>query len=366
MRRRDCLRVLPAASLIRRVGAAAPDARRLLAAAEAALAGQPVRGWSLCLARGAEILLEHGGGWADRAQTRPVEATSRFRIASVSKPLTLALFCRLVAEGKLGWEDRLEERLPPDLREPVPADPRWAEITLCHLAEHRAGFDRARSGDPMFRSLRIATERQKPPPAGLTDIIHHLRARPLDFAPGERVAYSNIGYGLLGRVLAHACGQSYGEAMTDRLLHPLNMRDTVLGRTLEPVPGEVEYDEPTRPEAASALDAHPGARVPTPYGAWWLEAMDAHGGWVSTARDLVRFGQALNATPPPPVLHNPDATARFRAPYTFYGALDGTSSVYHRGRDGWVWAALFNRRRAADGRDLAAVLQEALLSAVKA
>jgi CubicO group peptidase (beta-lactamase class C family) len=117
--------------------------------------------------------------------------------------------------------------------------------------------------------------------------------------------------------------------------------------------------------------------VPLPYGAWYLEAMDAHGGWISTAPDLVRFGSAFNQPDRCKILKadsiktmfaRPDGLAGHtkdgKAKDSFYGcgwqvrtvgrddrintwhtgALDGTETLLVRRSDGLTWAVLFNTR----------------------
>ena len=107
--------------------------------------------------------------------------------------------------------------------------------------------------------------------------------------------------------------------------------------------------------------------VPNPYGAWCLESMDSHGGWIASAPDLVRFAAALGQ--PGKVLTNQSLKTLWARPayddpkgaayYAFgwmvrpagqsantwhNGSLPGTSTLLVRRHDGFVWAVLFNSR----------------------
>jgi N-acyl-D-amino-acid deacylase len=201
----------------------------------------------------------------------------------------------------------------------------------------------------------------------------------LDFDPGSRYAYSNFGYCVLGRVIEKASGQRYGAFVEKEVLRPLGMTDTRLGKTLTPLPGEVKYVDLKGGKRPAVVGPKVGERVPTPYGAWYLEAMDAHGGWVSSAVDLARFGssfdrpgllkaeslRAMFARPDGRAGHEKDGTPKdsyyglgwqvrpagdkggFNAWHA--GALDGTATLLVRRHDGLCWAVLFNTR--ADDED---------------
>ncbi len=84
-----------------------------------------------------------------------------FRIASISKPITAVAILRLVESGRLSLDDRLLDRL--DLSQSIEKagdkfDARWRDITLRHLLQHRGGWDRDKSFDAMFQSVRFARE----------------------------------------------------------------------------------------------------------------------------------------------------------------------------------------------------------------
>src|SRR6185295_18883724 len=102
-----------------------------------------------------------------------------------------------------------------------------------------------------------------------------------------------FGYCVLGRIIERVTSSAYEEHIRREVLMPLGIRRMRLGKTLaaQRADGEVRYyDE--RDRTGLAVVGTIGERVPTPYGAWSLEAMDAHGGWIGSAVDLVRFASA--------------------------------------------------------------------------
>ena len=210
--------------------------------------------------------------------------------------------------------------------------------------------------------------------------------QPLDFDPGSRFAYSNFGYCLLGRVVEHASGQPYEHYVQQQVLAPLGIRRMRLGKTLpaQRSAGEVVYhatDDERRPAVMGPI----GKPVPMPYGAWSIEAMDSHGGWLAAAPDLVRFASALDNPETCRILNPASISTMFARPDGVYGqgngdkrngtyyacgwwvralghgrgvnawhtgSLDGTSTLLVRRHDRKNWAALFNARNSPDGERL--------------
>src|SRR5579859_782025 len=341
------------------------------------LAEHGVPGAALAVARGGRLVYSRGFGYADLQSMEPVTPQARFRIASVSKPITAVAILRLAQEGRLSLDERVFDRLSvePHLAPGAAPDPRLRQVTLLHLLHHTAGWDRSRSGDPMFMSVKIAQALGVEAPAEPEHIIRWMTGQPLDFEPGQAYAYSNFGYCLLGRVIERVTGQPYG-AYIQSLLAPLGLRSLSLGKThfAGRLPGEVAY-YPLNDYGPSVFQTDLNQRVPQNYGGWYVEAMDAHGGWVASAPDLVRFGLALDQDGPGALLSRDSLAQLFAPPLapvgldehgapktSFYacgwavdlpaagrpgeqhhnGMLYGSASVLRRRDDGVVWAALFN------------------------
>lgn len=275
-----------------------------------------IPGSSVAITDHGRLVHASGYGYADIAARAPVTPTSLFRIASISKPLTAVAIVKLIEDGKLKLDDKVFDILPfePFLLPGKKVDERQREITIRHLLEHRGGWDRDLSFDAMFRAVDFARLLGKAPPAGPADVIKVMSGYPLDFAPGERYAYSNYGYCLLGRVIEKLTGKPYGDHMTEAILQPMGIKDMHLGHTRleQRRHNEVRYYDPFvgTSDFADDLDQ----RVPAAYGAWHLEAMDAHGAWLSSAVDLARFACTFDDADKCPILKPASIEMMFARP----------------------------------------------------
>ena len=234
----------------------------------------------------------------------------------------------------------------------------------------------------MFRPVIIANALGTSPPASPQEIIRYMLPQPLDFEPGERYAYSNFGYCVLGRIIEKVSGQPYEEYVRQHVLLPMGVTRMRVGRTLpeQRAPGEVRYYPQGQLVAPAVMGPDLGKPVPVPYGAWCIESMDAHGGWIASAVDLVKFARAFDDPAQSPLLKPASVQTMFARPAgspghepggapkaAYYacgwqvrpvgdrggfnawhmGSLDGTATLLVRRHDGFCWAVLFNTRNAA-------------------
>lgn len=327
-----------------------------------------IPGGALAVAKDGRLVHARGYGLADVESKSPVEADALFRIASISKPITAVAVLRLAQDGKLDLDAKAFPLLDLDLGK---ADPRLVDVSVRQLLEHRGGWDRERSFDPMFRPFDIASELGVSLPPSAWDIVRFMTTKPLDFDPGARHAYSNFGYCVLGRIIEKISGVSYEDYVLKSVLAPMGITGMRLGKTLPEAraPREVRY-YPMSPQARPVFPSLTSKEVPWPYGGFCLEAMDAHGGWLASAPDLVRFACSIDK-----VLNDRSRAAMLERPKvqeqgpTYYacgwmvrplgpgkrnvwhnGSLPGTSTLLVLRHDGLVWAALFNDRSRGEGK----------------
>jgi N-acyl-D-amino-acid deacylase len=247
-----------------------------------------------------------------------------------------------------------------------------------HLLQHSGGFDRDRSGDVVFlpRAADAGQRQGGPLPPDCPTILRDTLERTLDFAPGERFAYSNLGYCILGRVVERVTGASYETHVREHVLAPAGATHMKVGRTLQPAEGEVTYYDYRGAKEVKAMPGL-GLRVePQPYGAFALETMDSYGGWIGAPIDYLRFTLAIDGRRGPALLNaaslaEMNARAELKeaadgeesngngvyyglgirvrpagngANLFHTGSLPGTSTLAVRTADGFAWVVMFNSR----------------------
>ena len=327
-----------------------------------------IPGGAVGIVKDGRLVYARGFGYADAETKQAAAPDALFRIASLSKPITAAAVLRLVEQGRLSL-DAPAFALLPEITPLAGAtvDPRLARITVRHLLAHAGGWDRDATFDPMFRSSQVATATGTPVPASATAVIRYMLGQPLSFDPGTRYAYSNFGYAVLGRIIEKVSGQSYEQYVRDAVLTPAGATRMRIGRSLYAgrADGEVRYYD--RGTLNSVFPG--GGAVSAPYGGFHLEAMDAHGGWIASTVDLLRFATAVDgrstrpdvlseasiglmtAKPPSPLwdgsaLHYGLGWLVRPAEGNWWhgGSLPGTSTLLVRTGSGLSWVALFNAR----------------------
>lgn len=364
-------------------------------------------GMTIAVAKDGRMVYSKGFGYSDVPDQKPMQPDALMRIASISKPLTAVTLLKMVEGRKLSLDEPIMPLLESKrYRLAGSGDQRWNQVTVRQLLQHAGGWDRDISPDPMFQVVEITLAKKLRRPAGKTDILRYQLTQPLDFDPGERYAYSNFGYSVVGRAM-EVVGDAQYEALVKRLvLDPCGMTKTKLGRTRlkDQAEEEVRYHmqtaafhtpfwaTPAKARAGTKPVIHPS--VEEPYGRWDLEVMDAHGGWISTAPDLLRFVVALDATDKPLLAESSRKLLVQRPEFSddepvWYGmgwqvrqkrssaegslnkhniwhtgALAGTSTILVRRNDGFAWAILFNTDRSTNGERLASLVDSQMHKAV--
>ncbi len=361
-------------------GPAVPSLAAFDTTMEAYMKARSIPSGALAVVKDSRLVLARGYRW-DYDNVDPVEPTSLFRIASVTKPITSATIMRLVQEGKLSLSDKLVNRVTL----PTPMDSRTNDITILELLQHQGGWDRDSTGfDPMFADQTIASALGVSLPISRENIITYMTTmRNLDFTPGTKYVYSNYGYLLLGRVIEAITGLSYASAVQALVFDRLFITRIVQGRSEFEYrqANEVAYYTLTDPNLAANV-RQPGAPVDVmnSYGGFNIENMDSHGAWIATAVDLARFTTLFDSTSLHPVLNSASIATTFALPATgmqadgsWYGcgwavrnagggvntwhsgSLPGTTTEFVRRFDGVNYVMLFNQRDDPSGLDYGAI-----------
>ncbi|GAA3390801.1 serine hydrolase domain-containing protein [Cryptosporangium minutisporangium] len=156
-----------------------------------------------------------------------------FEIGSVTKVLTGMLLADLVEDGTVRPDEPLRALLP-DVRF---TDERVGDITLAELASHRSGLPRlATTSSTALRSAWANLRGANPYGEDVDDLRRQAADARVGSGRGE-VHYSNFGMALLGQALAARTGTPYPELVSERILRPLGMSDTLLTVDDPPPPG---------------------------------------------------------------------------------------------------------------------------------
>lgn len=178
---------------------------------------QRIPGVSVAIVRDGKIIKAKGYGLANVELNTAVTPDSVFQIGSVSKQFIATGIVLLAQDGKLNLEDKINQHLEagPDL---------WKDITIKHLLTHTSGLAREAPG---FNFLRAQSD---------ADVIKSAYATPLQFAPGEKWEYCNLGYFILADIIRVVSGKPWPEFMDERVFKPAGMNATRATTMTEIVP----------------------------------------------------------------------------------------------------------------------------------
>ena len=334
-----------------------------------------IPGTAAAIARDGKLVYARGFGWANLAGPVGVEPGTLFGLASLSKPLTALSVLLLVEQGKLSLDDRafalLKHIRPP--RGSRVNDPRIHTITVRQLLNHTGGWDRAVSGEPMNLQPQMARALRVPMPLSPDQFISFMMTGRLDFPPGTKMAYSNLGYVMLGRIIEKVSGQPYEAFVRANILQRCGVRRSLLSqRQRKYQPGE----------AHCYL-----AGSTAPYGPQNMSAVAAAAGWSLSAVDLVRVLTCLDGSRGKPLLQKKTFEQMLSLPplplqrrdngshnglgwptvfldgerYSYFhdGMMYGMRTFMRRSAAGINWAILFNVSMQPDESD-ASLLKQAV------
>ena len=271
-------------------------------------------GCILAIAQRDRVVIEQAWGTADLATGEPLTPRHRFRIASHSKSFTAAGILKLREQGRLKLDDPVGQFVDG-------LHPTVARATVAQLLSHSAGL--IRDGDDAGQFL------DRRPFLCADELMAALKDAPA-IEPNTRFKYSNLGYGLLGKVIEAIAGEPYASWTRREIVDAVGLDET----------------EPDMPLADGTPFARGhtgrlvlGRRLTIP-GDFTTDAIAPAGGFVSTAADLVRYFAQLSPKARKSVLSGAsrrEMTRRqWREPHTdlerYYGlgTISGTT-------DGWDW-----------------------------
>ncbi|MEJ2546949.1 MAG: serine hydrolase [Gemmatimonadota bacterium] len=245
------------------LGDLAPAVEYARAMLEAMRTARGVPGLSAAVGIDGRLVYAEGFGWADVENRVPVDADTKFRIGSVSKPLTAAALGLLVERGQLDLD------APVQLYVPSFPEKRWP-VTPRLVAGHLAGI-RHYDGEEFLSREHYDS---------VLDGLEMFASDSLRFEPGARFSYSSYGWNLLSAVVEGASGEEFLAFMDGEVFEPLGMMSTVADQVDSIIPHRTRFYE-----VANDGRVYNSPFVDNSY-KW------AGGGFLSTPSDLVRFGMA--------------------------------------------------------------------------
>ncbi len=328
--------------------------------------------------------LQHQAAFGNRVAGEPTEPTDRFRIASISKTILAITALELVEDGVLSLDDPVGARLAAGLDVGGPSGVS-ASITLRHLLTHRSGF-------PQFENLFFRNE-----VGSCADAARAGFSRSLQSVPGTSFQYSNLNYCVIGLLIEQVTGTPYDQVVAEQVLDPLGITEMRTAGTFELEPGDVEH----------ASDA----------GRNYMETLGGAGAWLAAPADLVTILDSLDPStagpkilepatlqlmatiteapptladeavpeldldaaaiaptttiePLPPtrgygmglmIFDQPLGTDNAAATFGHTGTLESTHAMFVRRSDGLTWAITVSGDYPGSTRDLATIMDNALL-----
>jgi len=303
-----------------------------------------IPGLSFAMSRNGKLVLAKTYGMADKEAGERVAPRHRFRVASVSKPFTSVAVMRLIQDKKLNLTDNVfgAGGLLGTTYGSKAYTNRIKNIKLSHLLTHTAGGWGNSNNDPMFQDKTW----------DMTKLISNtLDNIALTDDPGDKYSYSNFGFCLLGRIIEKKTGKTYANYLKQDILTPCGISAMdIAGNTLaQQKANEVKYYAPGDPYNMN------------------VTRMDAHGGWIASPIDLVRFLVRVDRfNAPADIISNasidnmitttPQSDNKYAKGwnvngtpnYWHNGALPGTIAEMVRTNDGFCWSIVVNTRPTND------------------
>ncbi|HUY95469.1 MAG TPA: serine hydrolase domain-containing protein [Terracidiphilus sp.] len=181
------------------------------------MARQRIPGLELGIYSRGRILLAKGYGLANIELNVPVKPETLMQSGSVGKQLISAAIMMLVEEGKISLDDSIVKYFPG-------APSTWKPILIRNLLSHTSGLSEYESDDrtgpngPFYLRLDFTED----------ELTKKIEAMPIEWAPGEKWAYRNTNYVLLGFIIHKITGMPYAQFLGERIFKPLGMTSTRL------------------------------------------------------------------------------------------------------------------------------------------
>ena len=261
------------------------------------VAKETAAGYVIVVARNGKLLYSTAVGERDREQHLPMTLDTRFRIASMTKPVTATAALMLYEQGKFHLDDPLSRYLPEfkDMQVAVGMDeagnlktePVKRPITIRHVMTHTAGFGYGALFDGNSPASKAWARIGLGDGATLAQKTAEIAMLPLNYHPGEGWRYS-VANDVLGRLVEVVSGMPVDDYLKQSLFNPLGMKHTdfyVQPEDVQLVAKAYKHDAAGKLELGEFGPLSAQTKRPA--------FISGGGGLISTAGDYLRFAQML-------------------------------------------------------------------------
>ncbi|MCU0347837.1 MAG: serine hydrolase [Saprospiraceae bacterium] len=168
---------------------------------------------TVLLAENGKVVYQKNYGITDNRNPQPLQVSSAFNLASISKQFVCAMVCLLQENGRLGFDDQVQKHLP---EFPYPT------VTVRQLMNHTSGVPEYFDLSVRYTGALDTLDNQ-----AIMQLLAELKP-PLDFTPGEKWQYSNTGYVVLGSLIEQLSGKSIADYFTEKITRPLGLKNTYI------------------------------------------------------------------------------------------------------------------------------------------
>ncbi len=228
------------------------------------------------IAENDSIIFHKAYGWANREEDIPADVDTRFNLASISKMFTAVAIAQLCEKGMLTYDDPIGKFLGTDW---IPADI-GEKVRIRHLLSHTSGI-----GGEDFNVTYV----EEAVARGFTQVDDYKGFTvdaDLNFEPGDKFEYSNLGYHLLGAIIEQVSGETYPAYIKSHVFEQAGMATAELSESeIPPSKMAIGYEKVSKGDTVAFVDNR--SRIPdsgTPAGLGY-----------GTANDLLQFAKALRA-----------------------------------------------------------------------
>ncbi|WP_162499776.1 serine hydrolase domain-containing protein [Mucilaginibacter terrigena] len=218
---------------------------------------------SIAIAQNGKIVYQKAVGYADAGKQIAANTKTKYRIGSITKMFTGVIVMQLAEEGKLTVETTLDKFYP--------QMPNAGKITVAMMLSHRSGLHNF-TNDPAYGGYMATPQTHE-------QLLSRMAAMAPDFEPGEKYAYCNTNFVLLGYIIEKITGKPYAEEIKERIVSKIGLADTYYGGKIN-----VANSEALPYKYNGGWQEGPQTDMSIPAGAGAIE---------STPADLVKFADAL-------------------------------------------------------------------------